>query len=250
MPTVPVPRFYDFEPGDVNSYEFIDRLTQLSRTLEYLTGHMDYKNVRQLFTEYCQIKSKAGETVIDGPTLKMYDKQATPKLRLKMGYNPITGDFTFELYNAAGVKTLGLDSNGNVIMTAQGGGKVVINATDGIVQYNEYNQKRLQIDTSAAGGEIGFYFGATKRASINEYAGSFWITPDTVTSGTYITVGDNSRPTYIQGATKIHWTSVGTITSTSPSGSDGDMVWGTSVQGTGPHIWKAGGWYALQSVAV
>ncbi len=50
--------------------------------------------------------------------------------------------------------------------------------------------------------------------------------------------------------TKIRWYDTGAITATTPAGTDRDMIWGTSSQGTGPHIWKAGGWYAMNSVAV
>jgi len=54
----------------------------------------------------------------------------------------------------------------------------------------------------------------------------------------------------ILNVTKVNWVSVGTIEPTDPAGSTGDMIWGTGSEGTGPHIWKSGQWYALQSVAV
>lgn len=51
------------------------------------------------------------------PLIKMYDAQAIPVLRLKQGYDAATGNFVYELYNAAGVKTMGTDSSGDGTFT-------------------------------------------------------------------------------------------------------------------------------------
>ncbi len=178
---------------------------------------MDSKNVKRLDTNETVIKSKDGETYISGPVLEMRDKQATPVLRLKAGYDaaldqfvfflkdvdgnltfnvtdtgqlqllgkPIielydgsnalrlrmgfdetTGKFVFELYNAAEVQTIGVDSNGDgtftgsisgstvtggTIRTAESGARIQIDQSNGFVQYDAGGVRRLQIDASNFG---------------------------------------------------------------------------------------------------
>jgi len=80
-----------------------------------LLGNLDHMNVRRLYTNYCDIKSADGETVIDGPLLMMYDKQATPVLRLMLGYDSATSKFVFNMYDAAGSLTLTLNSSGEAV---------------------------------------------------------------------------------------------------------------------------------------
>ncbi len=122
MPTIPIPRFNDFTPEDVGSEEFIDRLTKLSRSLEYIMNHMDHDNVRRLHTEECTIQSQYGETYINGPQLKMYGiksavvgSTSTGVLRLQMGYDSGTSDFIFKMWNATGSTMIELDSSGSVV---------------------------------------------------------------------------------------------------------------------------------------
>lgn len=120
MPTIPIPRFEE----DMSYEEFLDRLIRLSRTLEYLFYHQDHVNVTRLHTEHCTIQSEYGETMIKGPTLKMYDTPATVEgstspgaLRIEMGYSADSSGFIFNMYNAAGTKAITLDSTGNGVIT-------------------------------------------------------------------------------------------------------------------------------------
>jgi hypothetical protein len=87
-----------------------DELAKLNKTLNWLMNNLDHDNVRRLYTEYCSIQSENGETVIDGPLIKM--TEGTTTLRLKMGKDG--SDFVFKLYSAAGVETLVLNSTGSI----------------------------------------------------------------------------------------------------------------------------------------
>lgn len=113
MPPFNLPGFN----GLTNQADIINELAKLNKTLTWLLSNMDHINVRRLFTELCNIQSEAGETVIQGPLILMYDKQATPVLRLKMGYDLTTGNFVFNLYDKTGTKTVGVDSNGQATFT-------------------------------------------------------------------------------------------------------------------------------------
>ena len=88
-----------------------DELAKLNKTLNWLMANLDHDNVTRLYTEYCSIQSENGETVIDGPLLKMTG--GTTTIRLKMGKEG--NDFIFALYNNLGVQTVGLNSSGNII---------------------------------------------------------------------------------------------------------------------------------------
>ena len=86
-----------------------DELAKLNKTLNWLMNNLDHDNITRIYTEYCDIQSENGETVIDGPLLKM--TAGTTTLRLKMGKEG--SDFVFKLFNVAGAETIGLDSSGN-----------------------------------------------------------------------------------------------------------------------------------------
>lgn len=98
--------------------ETIDNLfsafSMLRKELEYFVQHVDSDNVTQLNTNITRIKSKYGETEIDGPLLIMKDRQGTPVIRIKMGYDKDSADFIYQLMNAAGDITVNIDSNGNL----------------------------------------------------------------------------------------------------------------------------------------
>lgn len=95
----------------------VDAYIEQDKRLRWITSRLDSKNVKRLDTNETVIKSADGETIINGPVLEMYDKQATPKLRLKQGYDSVTGDFVYNLYNKAGTQTVGIDSSGNATFT-------------------------------------------------------------------------------------------------------------------------------------
>jgi len=90
-----------------------NQVLELINRLSYITAHFDSKNVKRLDTNETVIKSADGETYINGPLLQMWDKQDPAVLRLQMGYDPVSGNFLFDLYNKAGVTTVELDSEGN-----------------------------------------------------------------------------------------------------------------------------------------
>lgn len=128
---MPTPTLPDIS-GD--SKQVAEEVARLRKELDWLLRNQDHWNVKQLYTEHCNIQSTEGETVIDGPVLEMYDKQATPQLRLKAGYDEASGDFLFRLLNPSGVETVGLDSSGEAkFQTATGG--VYIDDT-GLAVYN------------------------------------------------------------------------------------------------------------------
>lgn len=106
-----------------------NQLIEIHDYLNWLLKHLDHLNVKQLYTEYCNIQSEDGETIIKGPVLEMYDKQATPVLRLRQGYDPVTGNFVFELYNATGGQTVYIDSNGNAVFTGSIIGSTITGGT-------------------------------------------------------------------------------------------------------------------------
>ena len=87
-----------------------DELAKLNKTLNWLMNNLDHDNITRIYTEYCDIQSELGETVIDGPLLKM--TAGTTTLRLKMGKEG--SDFVFKLFNVAGAETITLNSTGNI----------------------------------------------------------------------------------------------------------------------------------------
>jgi hypothetical protein len=116
MPTFALPSFSG-SPDQV-----ADELAKLRKELNFSLNHLDHENIQRVYTEYCDVRSECGETIIDGPTLKMYDTPAvagttsTGVLRLKMGYSTASDDFAFSLYNAAGALTVSIDSSGDAMM--------------------------------------------------------------------------------------------------------------------------------------
>lgn len=153
MPTIPIPRFNDVDMNDPE--DLITRLTRLSRALEYLTGHLDHDNVRRLHTEEAIIQSRYGETIINGPTLKMYSSGAAVEgstspgtLRLKMGYESTSGNFVFNMYAQDGSEAVSLNSTGHLKMA----GKPLIEMT------GDTTTVRLRMGYSTETGSSGFGF--------------------------------------------------------------------------------------------
>lgn len=94
----------------------LDAYARMSRELENFSRYIDSDNVTQLNTQYTKISSDRGETEIQGPLLIMKDKQGTPVIRLKMGYDKDSTDFVHQLMNATGDITVSLDSSGNLVV--------------------------------------------------------------------------------------------------------------------------------------
>ena len=126
---MPLERLPDFS-ADMKPEEQTDQLIKLNRGLTYLFNHLDHANVKRLYTEYCDIRSKAGETVIDGPTLEMKAAGSTT-IRLRMGWRPASTAFVFQLYNSTGVQTVGIDSSGDGTFTGTITGGIIRTASSG-----------------------------------------------------------------------------------------------------------------------
>ena len=93
-----------------------DSIQRLTKDLNYMFQHLDEKNVRRLYTEYCEISSKDGETEIDGPLLLMRAKGSS-NIRLKAGWDTPSSEFVFNLYNSTGGLTMSLNSTGNAVFS-------------------------------------------------------------------------------------------------------------------------------------
>lgn len=210
MPTFKLPDFSSAE--GVTLEKLIDEIAKMRKELTWLLYHQDHVNVKRLETEYCDIRSHDGETVIDGPKLLMYDRQATPQLRLRAGYDEVTGDFLFELYNKAGVKTVGIDSNGDAtftgsitsstitggtIRTAATGGRIELTES-GLTQYDSiYGYRRVQIGIPGSdAGRISFYRDTVEIGVIAQESDGFLIFP---TAGNVLILGATDRYTVAKG---------------------------------------------------
>lgn len=93
-----------------------DSMQRLLKDLNYMFTHLDERNVKRIYTEYCEIKSEDGETEIDGPLLIMKAKDSST-IRVKMGWDAASSEFLFNLYNSTGGVAINLDSTGNAIFS-------------------------------------------------------------------------------------------------------------------------------------
>lgn len=91
-----------------------DGVLRLQKDLNFMLTHLDERNVKRLYTEYCNIQSEDGETEIDGPLLIMRSEGSTT-IRLKAGWDEASSEFVFNLYSADGSPTIELDSTGDAV---------------------------------------------------------------------------------------------------------------------------------------
>lgn len=106
--------------NDWMAAETVDDLKwRLNKFSDTFFRNLTHVNVKKLYTEYCSIRSEEGETQIIGPLVKMWDKQATPELRLQMGYDSGTSDFSFNLFDVDGNQTVTLSSTGQFLLTGK-----------------------------------------------------------------------------------------------------------------------------------
>ncbi len=105
--------FGGIDPEIENFEQCKDEFIKLKRSLQYFAQNLNHHNVKQLYTEYCDIQSEGGETVIDGPLILMYSATDSTTLRLEMGYD--SSEFVFRLYNNGGTPTVYIDSSGNAV---------------------------------------------------------------------------------------------------------------------------------------
>jgi hypothetical protein len=87
--------------------------------INHLLATLDSTNVKRINTSETVIRSKDGETRIAGPLLLMYDKQVTPELRLRMGYDADSGKFLFQLNDVDGNNTIGLSDTGEFLLSGK-----------------------------------------------------------------------------------------------------------------------------------
>jgi hypothetical protein len=101
---------WNFKPAD----KLENTVLELIRQMGWMFSKLDSKNVKRLDTNETTIKSKDGETYINGPVLEMRDSDGT--LRLKQGWDVEELLFVFKLYNALGLITVDLDSDGELVV--------------------------------------------------------------------------------------------------------------------------------------
>lgn len=121
--TLPAPNItYANKNQPVTYADFNDAISGIENSLNKWAnnslGNLDYFNVRRLYTNYCNIQSEDGETVIDGPQFIMRSAGSTT-IRLSQGYNPASSSFEYNLYDAAGNRTFYVDSTGHVVLTGK-----------------------------------------------------------------------------------------------------------------------------------
>jgi hypothetical protein len=188
---------------------------ELMKRLAWFTARLDSKNVKRLDTNETVIKSADGTTEIVGPVLVQKDDAGTTRLR--QGYDAVTGDFVYELFNATAVKTVGIDSNGNAtytgtitgstvtggtIQTAATGSRIVITGNT-LKTYREI----LGVDylmgpawgTSLGGdyGDLSFYDQDVETFRIENSIGTGWTLRPMNGGATY--VGYGGANTYASG---------------------------------------------------
>jgi hypothetical protein len=157
--------------------EVINVVAKMQKELTWLLNNMDSANVPRLNTDVTQIQSADGETLINGPLLQMYDAAAT--LRLNMGLNKTTTNFTFDMFNILGTQTLGIDSNGDATFTGTITGGTIQTAlpnnarltltSAGLTSYNSSNQKNgFSIEPGFLDfSQMGIYEGGASRGKLS-----------------------------------------------------------------------------------
>jgi len=158
-------------------------LIRMQKDLNFYLKNLNHDNVYELNTNICNIQSSNGETIIDGPLIKMY-KSGDSTLRLKMGYNSSSDDFEFALYNEAGSQTMYIDSNGDAVFAG------TLSAVDGT-----FSGTLSGADGTFTGDlvAVGGTFSGTLSAASGTFTGTVsagTISGSTITGGT-ITIGSN-----------------------------------------------------------
>lgn len=146
-----------------------DAIQRLQKDLNHLLTNLDSGNVRNLNTNFCDIYSDKGETIIDGPLIDMFDydpltSHASTTLRLRMGYNASSSNFCFKLFNNAGVETISLDSCGNAIFkgdidTAEDvnvGNNIYLGVSGSLGLKGVYFNSTIPITATSTGYHIGY----------------------------------------------------------------------------------------------
>jgi hypothetical protein len=98
-------------PQDKQISELYNTIVAMNDRLSWIMAKLDSQNVKSVDTNETVVSSADGTTEIVGPVLVQKDNAGVT--RLQQGYDAATGNFTYALYNALGVQTIGVDSNGN-----------------------------------------------------------------------------------------------------------------------------------------
>lgn len=99
------------------------------------------------------------------------------------------GNFTV---NSSGI----MAATGAIIKTSNSGNRIEFTPDGGLIQYNQYGNKRIQIDSSYAGGSIYLGLDSDVRGVIEESGGAFSIYPKG--SGQMI-LGTAGKTTFVRG---------------------------------------------------
>lgn len=107
MPDVKIPI-----PNGESIQELYDTMLQYKKNLEWLLNNLDSMNVSEITTEYTKVHSELGETIIDGPILKMNDKNLD---RLMLGYDSYLDQFLFRMWDKYGDLTIDINDLGEAV---------------------------------------------------------------------------------------------------------------------------------------
>jgi hypothetical protein len=136
--------------------------------------------------------SDLGQILLSGkPLFEMYDNQATPVLRRKIGYDPATTLFVDEWYSPLGVLTAYIDTNGKLVVvdgfftgsitgstitggtikTAAAGNDRIELTSNGLTSYNAANQKEgFAVETGTYGYCLAVIYAGGSRKGGLEYS--------------------------------------------------------------------------------
>lgn len=94
-----------------------DLKIMLNRYFETFFESLDSTNVKKLFTEQCLIRSKDGNTELNGTQVIMKDGNTT--IRLIMGLDKATGKFTFSLKDINGIENFSVSDVGQIKLSGK-----------------------------------------------------------------------------------------------------------------------------------
>lgn len=161
MPTVSLDVTRSGWGGDIRQIE--GAIISLQEYLFWILQVLDSGNVKYLNTNKTVIRSEDRTTLLDGSQIKMLDDN--DKKRLVMGYNPTSGEYEFELSNAAGAATVTIDSIGNAVFK----GKITASDIEGgtITGASIESNSTIDVETDLRVGD-NIYIGEENEASGTE----------------------------------------------------------------------------------
>jgi hypothetical protein len=159
-----------YTPGKtqyVTQDEMSNYAMQVNRWGNEFLNNLNHQNVRRLYTDYCEVKSADGKTVLDGPTLTMYGDDDV-HVRLFAGYASSTNNFVYALNSSDGDNEFYVSGGqaffaGNVKTDKDAivGNNLYIGSTDGlgkqIIMYNNGANYTIMGLNGAGNFSIGHY---------------------------------------------------------------------------------------------